>query len=133
SGLDSVLNTKDGHYTVVTRGLENGTPVERQRVIASLSRALSAADQWDDVLAVARDPNIRMVVSNTTEIGIVLDPNDLPGPGAPKSFPGKLTRFLYERATTFDYAPDRGVIVLACEPIGDNGPRPTGIGATRAA
>lgn len=123
SGRDAILNAQDGLFTLVTRGLENGAPVERQRVVASLSRALSASDQWNAVLAVARDPNISMIVSNTTEIGIALDADDRPGPGAPKSFPGKLTRFLYERAQAFDYSPGRGLIVLPCELIENNGSR----------
>jgi tagaturonate reductase len=69
----------------------------------------------------ARDPGIRLVISNTTEVGIALDENDAFDARPPRSFPGKLTRFLYERAVHFDFAIDRGVIVLPCELIEDNG------------
>src|SRR6266567_2499385 len=123
SGRDGVLNEQEGLYTLAIRGLEDGVPVQRYRVIASLSRALSARDEWPDVLAVARDPNIEIVFSNTTEVGIALDEDDLAEPGPPRSFPGKLTSFLYERARTFDYDVARGLTVVPCELVEDNGTR----------
>ncbi|HEX6558441.1 MAG TPA: tagaturonate reductase, partial [Longimicrobiales bacterium] len=103
------------------RGVQDGAVQEEARIVASLGRALSAATEWDAVLACARDPNIDLVFSNTTETGIRLDTDDVPGPAAPRSFPGKLTRFLFERAQAFDYARERGVVVLPCELIEDNG------------
>ncbi len=121
SGRDTVLNEQDGLYTLAVRGLENGVPVERLRVVASLSRALSAVSEWPAVLAVARDPNIALVFSNTTEVGIALDDTDRADLDPPRSFPGKLTRFLYERATAFDYDPAAGVVVLPCELLENNG------------
>src|SRR5690606_17653306 len=39
----------------------------------------------------------------------------------PRSFPGKLTAWLYERACAFMYDPNKGVTVLPCELIEDNG------------
>src|SRR5205814_2445855 len=93
----------------------------RYRVISSVNRALSANDDWDAVLALARDPGIRLVVSNTTEVGIAMDEADSFDALPPRSFPGKLTRFLYERAFHFDFAVENGLVVLPCELIEDNG------------
>jgi tagaturonate reductase len=73
------------------------------------------------VLELARRPSLELVFSNTTEVGIVLDEGDAPDLAPPRSFPGKLTRFLYERAVAFDYDPAKGVVVLPCELIEDNG------------
>jgi tagaturonate reductase len=102
----------------------DGGEVRREyRVVSSVSRALSARDQWDDVLACARDPRRALVFSNTTEVGIALDPDDEPTLAPPRSFPGKLTRFLYERARAVDYDAARGVVVLPCELIEHNGDR----------
>src|SRR6185436_9646110 len=78
SGRDEILNEQDGMYTLAVRGLEEGSPVQRHRVIGSLSRAVSARDDWQGILAVARDPNIELVFSNTTEIGLAVDPEDDP-------------------------------------------------------
>jgi len=120
SGRDDALNAQDGLYTLVIRGLTGGAATDCRRMIASVSRAISATQDWESVVAVARDPNIELVFSNTTEAGIVLDEGDR-GATPPRSFPGKLTRFLYERATAFDYDAARGVVVIPCELIENNG------------
>jgi tagaturonate reductase len=123
SGRDRVLGEQDGLYTLSVQGIDRGAAVHQQRVIGCVSRALSAVDEWSEVLACARNPDLQLVFSNTTEVGIVLDEGDSPDADPPRSFPGKLTRFLYERARAFDFDPARGVIVLPCELIEDNGDR----------
>ena len=123
SGRDRAFTDQDGLYTLVARGLAHGVAREEVRVVGAVSRALSAATEWDAVLAVARAPGLRVVFSNTTEVGIALDAGDEAELSPPRSFPGKLTRFLYERARTFDCAPERGVVVVPCELIEDNGDR----------
>jgi tagaturonate reductase len=121
SGRDRVLAEQDGLFTLSVQGIDGGKAVHEQRVIGCVSRALSAVDEWDAVLACARNPDLELVFSNTTEVGIVLDEDDRPDLSPPRSFPGKLARFLYERALMFDFDPARGVIVLPCELIEDNG------------
>jgi len=123
SGRDRVLAEQDGLFTLSVQGVDGGRTIRERRVIGSVSRALSAVDEWDAVLACARDPELRLVFSNTTEVGIVLDEDDRPDLSPPRSFPGKLARFLHERAAAFDFDPARGVVVLPCELIEDNGDR----------
>jgi tagaturonate reductase len=124
SGRDAMLNAQDGLFTLIEQGIENGQPVERHRVVASISRALSAATDWPAVLDVARDPNIEVVFSNTTEVGIAFDESDVARfPDVPKSFPGKLAAFLVERARTFPAGSGRGIVVIPCELVEDNGAR----------
>ena len=121
SGRDRVLSEQDGLYTLWVRGIENGKARSQFKLISSVSRALSAATEWQQVLECARNPQLEYIFSNTTETGIALDEGDSGVAEPPRSFPGKLTRLLYERAKHFDYAPTRGVIVLPCELIEDNG------------
>jgi tagaturonate reductase len=121
SRRDQALEQQDGLFTLVTQGIDDGAPCQSRRVIASISRALSARDDWQDVLAVARDPNLAVIVSNTTEIGIALDETDRVDLQPPRSFPGKLTRVLAERAHALHYEPSTGLVVLPCELIDDNG------------
>src|SRR5687768_15842063 len=124
SGRDQWINEQDGLYTLVIRGTEGGTAREELRVVSSVSRALSAATEWEHVLACARNPELEVVFSNTTEVGIAMDDgDDDPEAAPPRSFPGKLTRFLYERACEFSYAWSKGVVVVPCELIQDNGGR----------
>ena len=123
SGRDQALNEQEGLYTLSTQGLSRGAESREHRVIGSVSRALSARDDWDEVLACARSEQMELVFSNTTEVGITLDEGDAADARPPRSFPGKLTRFLEERARAFDYDPARGVVVIPCELIAGNGDR----------
>ena len=123
SARDRAINAQDGLYTLVVEGIDRGKAVQECRIIGSVSRALAATEQWNEVLALARAPLLRYVFSNTTEVGIALDPADRFDDAPPRSFPAKLTRFLYERAREFDYAPDCGLVVIPCELIDDNGTR----------
>lgn len=106
-----LLNAADGKYHIVVRGLENGEPVDRIEDVACISRALAAAKQWDELLAVARSPELRYVISNTTEAGYDLDPNDSADLVPPQSFPAKLLAVLRAR---FD-AGRPGVTLIPCE------------------
>ncbi|HEX9939575.1 MAG TPA: tagaturonate reductase [Longimicrobium sp.] len=121
SGRDRAVNRQDGLFTLATRGLVDGEKRSERRVIASVSRALSAADEWEAVLACARDPRMRLVFSNTTEAGIALHEGDRADDAPPRSFPAKLTRFLWERAQAFGFDPSMGMVVLPTELITDNG------------
>jgi tagaturonate reductase len=120
---DRALNEQDGLYTLVVEGIARGERVEQRRIISSLSRAISAVDDWCEVLALARTPDLQYVFSNTTEVGIVADTESGKDDSPPKSFPAKLTRFLFERAQAFDYDRARGLIVIPCELIENNGAR----------
>ena len=121
SGREQTLNAQNGLYTLSLRGRSKGVSVRQDRVVAAVSRALRADTQWTEVLQVARNPDLELVFSNTTEIGITLTDDAVPGDTAPRSFPGKLTRFLYERAAAFDFSSERGLVVLPCELIEENG------------
>lgn len=121
SGRTAALNEQDGLYTLCVRGREAGRTVDEAHLITSVSRALAAADAWEDVLACARTPELALVISNTTEVGIALDEDDRLDLRPPRSFPGKLTAVLFERARAFDYDPTKGLLVLPCELIENNG------------
>jgi tagaturonate reductase len=121
SPRDALLNEQDGLYTLAMQGVEGSAARQRYRIIASLNRAISARDDWSAVLDLARSTDVGIVISNTTEVGIVLDETDTFDANPPRSFPGKLTRFLAERARAFDYDERRGVVVLPCELNEDNG------------
>jgi tagaturonate reductase len=106
-----LLARQGGRYHVLVRGLSGGQVVDRVEESASVSRALTAAAQWAEVLAVARSPELRLVLSNTAETGYALDPSDGPGLRPPRSFPTKLLLVLAERFR----AGLPGVTVVPCE------------------
>jgi tagaturonate reductase len=111
---------QDGLYTLLEKGIENGLPVERTTINASISRVISAKTDWQAVLDCAANPDIQIVISNTTEVGITLlasDANSL----LPESFPGKLLHFLMERYRVFNGSMESGLVVIPTELISDNG------------
>lgn len=111
---------QDNLYTVLLRGKENGKVVNDSRIITSVSKVLDCAEDYEEYMSLAHLDTLRFVVSNTTEAGIVLDKNDS-FDGLPSTYPGKLTKFLYERYTAFSGAEDKGLIILPVELIEENG------------
>jgi len=107
-------------YTVILRGKDKGEVKNESRVIKSVQKVLDAREDYDEYMALASLDSLRFVVSNTTEAGITLDLKDN-FEGLPKTYPGKLTKFLYERFTFFKSASDKGLIILPVELIEDNG------------
>ena len=132
SGRAATLNEQGGFYTLCVRGRADGRDVDESVLISAVSRAVAASDDWDAVLAAARSPELALVVSNTTEVGIQLDEDDRPDLDPPRSFPGKLAVLLHERVRAFDFDPEKGLVVLPCELIEDNGDTLRGIVRTLA-
>ena len=119
-GSLDAFKEQDNLYTVVLRGKQNGEVVNDSRIITSVSKVLDCAEDYDEYMSLAHLDTLRFIVSNTTEAGIVLDKNDTFN-GLPNSYPGKLTKFLYERYTAFSGAEDKGLIILPVELIEENG------------
>ena len=117
TGKTGRINRQDGLYQLYLRGKLNGQVVNQRRLIRCVSRALDVFTQWQELLDFGCGDELRFVISNTTEAGIVYDPacrfDDCP----PASFPAKLTRLLWQRW----HAGKPGLILLPCELIADNG------------
>jgi tagaturonate reductase len=107
----AALNRQRGRYHVAVRGYEGGVVVDRIETSASIRRALVAASQWDEILNVARSPELRIILSNTTESGYNLDPTDKPADAPPRSFPAKLLAVLQARFETGG----SGLTIVPCE------------------
>lgn len=121
AGMADKINAQNGVYTLVMRGRENGRPVEKVEKITSVSRCINPYADFDAFLAIARSPELKVVISNTTEAGIAYHAGDRPDDRPPASFPAKLTVFLYERFTAFGGSAESGLLVLPVELIDDNG------------
>ena len=120
-GMVNDMNAQDGLYTVLLRGLQHGRVVERREIVTAVSRGLDPYADWPGFLATAAQPDLRFVVSNTTEAGIAYLAEPRPEGVAPRSFPAKVTAWLLERFQRFGGGPSGGVIFLPCELIDKNG------------
>jgi tagaturonate reductase len=109
----SELLNKDPVYQVLVRGYQDGELVQRRERVESISRVLVADKQWADVLALAKSPDLRYIVTNATESSYVLDAQDQPNSAPPRSLAGKLAQVLFSR---FQAGAD-AVTMLPCELI----------------
>jgi tagaturonate reductase len=119
-GDSSAFEKQDGLYTLCVRGLKEGEKIEENIINSSISRVLSAADEWEQVLECAHNQQMKAIISNTTEVGIQLIHDDV-RQHPPKSFPGKLLAFLYERFKAFGGSEHSGMVIVPTELIPDNG------------
>ncbi len=112
---------QDNLYTLVEKGSFPGGQSRKTRVIGSLSRVIAAPAAWQEVVSCAADPRIRILVSNTTEAGLVYHPESLGGPQSPLTFPAKLTSCLWNRFKSLGGGKDSGMVILPTELVVDNG------------
>ena len=115
------LRAQDCMYHVNLVGLKNGIAVNDCQRINCVSRALNPYTQNDAFLALAEQPEMRFVISNTTEAGIAFDPDCKFEDKPAATYPAKLTQLLYRRYKVFNGDPKRGFIILPCELIFGNG------------
>lgn len=111
NGSARAMNAQDGLFTLVERGIQDGTRIERTHLVGSISRALVADSEWEAVLAVAARPELRVIVSNVTEAGFRSEGN----------FPARLTDVLHARFERLPEGPP--VLVIPTELVPKNGPQ----------
>ncbi len=121
SGGTDAFATQDGLYTQLIKGIDNGEKVDEIIINSSISRVLAASDEWAEILKVAASPDLKVIVSNTTEVGITLVDDDKVDAAPPKSFPGKLLAVLLKRYETFGGSADSGFVIIPTELVVDNG------------
>lgn len=115
------FHNQECQYTVQLRGRVDGEPKKINRVVTSVADAVDAYTEYEKYTDFAKLDTLQFIVSNTTEAGIVYDASDSIELNPPKSYPGKLAKFLYERYKHFDGALDKGLVMLPVELIDDNG------------
>lgn len=120
-GLTKILSNQDGLYTLYLNGIKNGKAVSKYQIIDCIQRAINPYEKYSVYLANAENPDLRFVISNTTEAGIAYHKDDQLEDAPQKSYPGKLTALLYRRFQVFKGASDKGLIILPCELIDRNG------------
>lgn len=122
-GMTGQLMEQDCLYHVNLQGLDKGETINSLTCIDVISRAMNPYEQFEDFLKLAEQPDIRFVISNTTEAGIAFDSTCRLEDRPAASYPGKLTQLLYHRYRTFGGDRSKGLIVFPCELIFLNGHR----------
>ena len=120
-GSLDMFREQDCLYTLSHRGKMNGEVVEDYRVITSVSRVIDCYNEFETFIDCAKNPDLRFVVSNTTEAGIVYDASDKFEYTPAHTYPGKLTQILYARFKAFEGDTSKGLHIIPCELIEGNG------------
>ena len=76
TGGTAEFDNQDCLFTHCIRGVEDGNKVEENIINGAISRVLSANEQWNEILACTENPEMEIVISNTTEVGIALNSED---------------------------------------------------------
>ena len=111
---------QDNLYTICVKGIEKEKIIDEATINASISRVLSATDEWEKILDCAKNDQLEIIISNTTEVGLTLLTNDNAYAKPPISFPGKLLSFLYSRFLFFKGDKKSGLIIIPTELVPDN-------------
>ena len=111
---------QDNLFTVSVRGVQKGNTVNETTVVSAVSRVLAAPTQWNEILRLARNPELDIIISNTTEVGLDYEEENI-FKRPPQSFPAKLTSFLYERFRSVGGSKAKGMVVIPTELVTDNG------------
>ncbi|MBR2943896.1 MAG: tagaturonate reductase [Clostridia bacterium] len=112
-GLCDMLEAQGCKYTHLVRGTEG----YESSVIDVISRCVKPYDDFDSYLNLASQPELRYIISNTTEAGITYSDSDKATDAPPATFPAKVTLLLKRR---FELGLS-GFIFLPCELIDRNG------------
>ena len=115
------FNQQDCLYTVAIRGISNGETIDETQTVNSIAEVFSPYENFDKFMSYAQSEDLELIISNTTEAGIVFDSSDSLCSKPAASFPGKLTQFLYERFSFFSGSDEKGLILLPVELIDNNG------------
>ena len=121
SGIADMINSQNGVYTLLMRGIKNGEILKKAEVVTSVSRCINPYKDFDALIEIAKSPDLKVIISNTTEAGIAYNEKDSPLDMPPSSFPAKMTVILYERYKKFKNNKGKGLLILPVELIDRNG------------
>lgn len=111
------LANQDNNYTVVLSGVKNGQQVTEYTCVDAIQRIVYPNENFDSFLQEGINPDLKIIVSNSTEAGIVVNKQDTLN-NASTTFPGKLTQLLYHR---YIHGINQPLAILPCELVEDNG------------
>lgn len=117
NGKTDIINNQNGKYNLLLQGVKDDEIIFQRTEIHSVSRGVDPYTDFSSYLELAENPDIRFIISNTTESGIEFDDSCLFSDKPARSFPGKLTQLLYHRYETGK----SGFVILPCELIENNG------------
>lgn len=121
NGMVDLLNAQDGLYNLFMKGIRKGKEIEEKRLISCIQKGINPYENYQEYLNLAEEKELKFVFSNTTEAGIAFNPKDSLNSTPHQSFPAKLTALLYRRFQYFKGSSEKGLTIIPCELINNNG------------
>ena len=115
------IAAQDGLYTLRLEGIDGGKNVKSSQVINVVGDCVNPFADYEKFLKYGESEDLEVIISNTTEAGIAVDPTDTDLSVCPKSFPGKLLALLKRRYDKFGGDKSKGLNIIPCELIDNNG------------
>ncbi|MDR2822410.1 MAG: tagaturonate reductase [Acholeplasmatales bacterium] len=112
------LEAQDGLYTLILEGKDSGEITSTKKIVSCLSDFVDPFTEYQKYLEYGENKNIQVIISNTTESGIVYNEELLDTKNTPLSFPGKLLILLRKRFLKL--GADSLLDILCCELIDNN-------------
>ena len=85
---------QDNKYHIVLRGMKDDKAVEDVYKVDVLDNVVSPFEELEKYYSLAKDPELKLIVSNTTEAGICYNENDDVNGFENITFPAKLTMIM---------------------------------------
>lgn len=119
--IEELMRRQDCMYHVVLEGIKDKRPVREITLVESIEGIVNPYREYARYEELFLDPELETIISNTTEAGIRWEEGDDLWALPPASFPAKMTALLYKRWQKFAGDPSRGLCVVCCELIENNG------------
>lgn len=116
-----MFKDQDSMYHVYLEGIKDKKPVKEVALVKSIMDIMNPYSQYAEYEKLFLSEGLEMIISNTTEAGIRYEEGDDLNAQPPKSFPAKMTALLHKRYQKFNGAKDKGLLIICCELIEDNG------------
>lgn len=108
-------------YHVYLEGIKDGKALKDITLVQAVQDIINPYLEYGKYEDLFLSPDLELVVSNTTEAGIVYQENDDLWALPPNSFPAKMAALLYKRFLKYEGASDKGLHVVCTELIENNG------------
>ncbi len=114
----NTIENQEGVFTVIVKGIRKKEFVSQQFKVDVIQRVVNPYHDFEAFLNEATNPDLRFIISNTTEAGVKFSSQDVTLEAVASTFPGKLTQLLFKR---FQHKLDNSLLVLPTELIPQNG------------
>ncbi len=116
-----MLHNQDNMYHVYLEGIENKQTKKDIRLVKSVMDSFNPYEEYAKYEQYFLSPELKITISNTTEAGIRYEEGDDLTACPPKSYPAKITALLFKRFKHFNGDTTKGLAIICCELIENNG------------